>query len=532
MSVSLKLENIGDTLSAGKYFGSIPGLLVGVPTASFIKPYITIPHGYYALVTSNGAMINDPVHGTCVWSSGVHFVPPWVKVSHLVTQGYTVFDTPCKGCKTKDNVTVQIDVDCVFRIMGGPGEDPNLVAKFVHEVTPRGLQQQLSDAMDEAVRVLARSMKHREVYGLRSVVTAVDDLEETNSPMIIDNGEFPNSPAKVVTTNKVTPGDIEFLEEKKEEAKEGIIDKLMVGAHDRTTVELQSKAVVKGESATARVIRALNKQFMPQGVQITDVMITNVELPHEIVQQMENKTMIISTNAQEIMTQQFEMQELKFSEELKKMAQAYEEERLQAHQDAAFQRNEASVTLENLKAQATKAVDLLIQENKVEIKSINANADYEVTKLDQDKNRIESDLRTKSLARAAEINADAELYCYQKLSEAKLEVERNNAKAIEILGEAEGKIAPLLEAFNEHAINIEKMSVFESLSNNNDLVLAPSGNSDMETLAVADHILSSANNSKQTSRSEMLSELMLMRAGGQVALNTTNGSAVLATTAK
>ena len=80
-----------------------------------------------------------------------------------MTKGYTVFDTPCKGCKTQDNVTVTIDVDCVFRIMGDEdkGEDPELVPKFVHQVTPRGLQQQLCDAMDEAVRVLARSMKHK-----------------------------------------------------------------------------------------------------------------------------------------------------------------------------------------------------------------------------------------------------------------------------------------------------------------------------------------------------------------------------------
>jgi regulator of protease activity HflC (stomatin/prohibitin superfamily) len=76
-----------------------------------------------------------------------------------------MFDTPCKGCKTKDNVTVQIDVNTTFRIMGDikQQEDPNLVCTFVHQVTARGLQQQLRDATDEAVRMLARSMKHQEV---------------------------------------------------------------------------------------------------------------------------------------------------------------------------------------------------------------------------------------------------------------------------------------------------------------------------------------------------------------------------------
>lgn len=43
---------------------------------------------------------------------------PWVKVSNLVTKQNVVFDMPVKGCTTRDNVTVEIDVAIVFRIMG------------------------------------------------------------------------------------------------------------------------------------------------------------------------------------------------------------------------------------------------------------------------------------------------------------------------------------------------------------------------------------------------------------------------------
>eukprot|EP00957_Ditylum_brightwellii_P207119 15351564-Ditylum_brightwellii.AAC.1 len=48
------------------------------------------------------------------------------------------------------------------------GEDPELVRKFVYEVKPLGLSQQLRDAQEEAVRALARSMRHTEIYGIRS----------------------------------------------------------------------------------------------------------------------------------------------------------------------------------------------------------------------------------------------------------------------------------------------------------------------------------------------------------------------------
>jgi hypothetical protein len=85
---------------------------------------------------------------------------------------------------------------------------------------------------------------------------------------------------------------------------------LLTGSHVKKDVDEAGRAMVKGEWATGRVLQLLNSQFMPQGVQITDVMITNVGLPEEIVTKMYSKTMVISGNAQEIMTQQFDMQEV------------------------------------------------------------------------------------------------------------------------------------------------------------------------------------------------------------------------------
>lgn len=73
--------------------------------------------------------------------------------------------------KTADNVTVNLDCAVVFRIMGDvtKGEDPELVRTFVHEVTPVGFQGQLTDALAEEVRFLARSLKHDEVNTCRTL---------------------------------------------------------------------------------------------------------------------------------------------------------------------------------------------------------------------------------------------------------------------------------------------------------------------------------------------------------------------------
>jgi hypothetical protein len=177
--------------------------------------------------------------------------------------------------------------------MGGDelkGEEPNLVRTFVHQVTPRGLQQQLTDAIDEACRMLARSMKHREVYGLRSVSVRSSVVDMDVSDELV--GGYDNEPLG------------KDLPDNNEESR------LLVGEGDINDEAGAARARYKGEGATARIVKLLNRQFMPQGVEITDVMITDVKLPAEITQQMYNKTMVISSNAHEIMTQQFEMQDV------------------------------------------------------------------------------------------------------------------------------------------------------------------------------------------------------------------------------
>ena len=53
--------------------------------------------------------------GSAVWPPGFYFGMPWVQVSNLVSKQSVVFNMPVKGCKTQDNVTVQINLAVVFR---------------------------------------------------------------------------------------------------------------------------------------------------------------------------------------------------------------------------------------------------------------------------------------------------------------------------------------------------------------------------------------------------------------------------------
>ena len=70
-------------------------------------------------------------------------------------------------------------------------------------------------------------------------------------------------------------------------------------------------------------------------------------------------------------------------------------------------------------------------------------------------------------------------------------MERNDAKAMEVISNAEGIIAPLLKEYNMHEANKKKLAVFDALANNTDVVLTPSSASnDTQTMLLVDQILS------------------------------------------
>ena len=226
--------------------------------------------------------------------------------------------------------------------------------------------------------------------------------------------------------------------------------------------------------------------------------------------------------------------QLKFTEEIKLLAQSFEEDRLRVKQEGEQRRNEVQMVINSIHAQCEKKIELMRQESDVVLQSIEAEADLVETTLVQERNAIVSNLKSKSEANAAQIMAETDMYCVEKLSDGDLEVQRNDAQAMEIVANAEGEIAPLLREYNTHQTNLHKLEVFASLSRNSSMVIAPSGNSDVQTMLLCDEILSTHHTKGRgagISRSELLSELMLMRTGGQVALNTETGTAILATAA-
>eukprot|EP00568_Trieres_chinensis_P004429 CAMPEP_0183304176 /NCGR_PEP_ID=MMETSP0160_2-20130417/9358_1 /TAXON_ID=2839 ORGANISM="Odontella Sinensis, Strain Grunow 1884" /NCGR_SAMPLE_ID=MMETSP0160_2 /ASSEMBLY_ACC=CAM_ASM_000250 /LENGTH=574 /DNA_ID=CAMNT_0025467185 /DNA_START=106 /DNA_END=1830 /DNA_ORIENTATION=+ len=501
MASSLYSDDCSSVSKANSLFATEKGLLVLRPGGGgCLSWYFTVPSGCYALVTRHGAdedYVAEDGTTSPVWPPGLHyFYPPWMGVSNLVTMQSIVLDLPVKACKTKDNVTVNVDVDLVFRIMGDAdrGEDPLLVRKFVYEVKPRGLEQQLRDAQEEAVRALTRSMRHTEIYGIRSgPTTRVKSSDKKDDASDSDTDD----------TDSVASDRDEVLE----------------GSSDNSDRLTAKRGTRRGVRVAAEMRDRLNRQFVPQGVLIESVMITRVTLPDDITSQMTEKTMVISQNAQQRMYHENTMQNTRMEEEVAGMVQGFYEERMQETAAGEEKIGEEKVKLNDLVAQAKKSEANIREESQVRIEKMMAEKKLEEQRVKDRMYETITNIRAEAEKESAEMLANSRADAQSMIAEAELRSTQNHAEAQKVLSAAEGKIAPWIELKKEYETRKKEMNVYGTLAENDGLVVTGGEQNDDEgaLLAVADAILARSDGEEGDdevgARSRLMAELALIARG-------------------
>mmetsp|Transcript_6966 Transcript_6966/g.20896 ORF Transcript_6966/g.20896 Transcript_6966/m.20896 type:complete len:532 (-) Transcript_6966:335-1930(-) len=526
MATSLISDDCRTVADANALFATEKGLLVLRPGRSgcggCCNLHFTVPSGCYALVTRHGADLNyegPDGKSTPVWPAGLHYPhPPWVGVSNLITMQSIVLDLPVKACKTKDNVTVNVDVALVFRIMGDAarGEDPELVRKFVYEVKPRGLEQQLKDAQEEAVRALARSMRHTQIYGIRS---GADEYEAASK-----KGKDGSNSSEGGDRTKGEGGGGDTDSDLDSVASDS--DEIFVGSSDAADRKTAKRGTRQGVRVAAEMRDRLNRQFIPQGVEIQSVMIKQISLPPDITDQMNEKTMVISQNAQQRMYHEDAMQETRMDMEVMKMTQSFSEERERETASGQERINEDMVKLSDEKAQAKKAEANIHEETKVKIDSMLAENSLEVQRVEDRTYESISEMRAQSEKESAELLAHSRASAQSSLADADLTATKNRAEASRTLAAAEGKVAPWLERRKEHETEQKKLGVYKRLADNGGLVVGMGGgveddDEDANLLTVADAILQdsvAAGNGEAGDRSRLMAELALVAKGSSAFL--------------
>uniref|UniRef100_K3X8R9 Band 7 domain-containing protein n=1 Tax=Globisporangium ultimum (strain ATCC 200006 / CBS 805.95 / DAOM BR144) TaxID=431595 RepID=K3X8R9_GLOUD len=409
------------------------------PGRSLVKPYIRVPEGTYALVQHQGRDIDYVApDGTksAVWPPGYHWASLFTKVAHLVTQQYIVFDTPVKGCKTADDVTVGINICSVLRIMGdaSKGEDPGLVRRFVYELGPNGLEVQLRAAQDEAVRALARSVQHTEVYQLRD--GTMKERFQTGALNLRTNSE-----------------EIQY--------SKGV---------DEDGNTIPSARVLY--CVTEDIRRNLNAQFNTYGVEIASVAITTVTLPDAFQDQMQSRTTHLSAIKEQNMKQRSDMQLLQYKEEidttkLKRKVMLMEEESTGFAKCAEI-RKEIDLIL----ADTRLVQEQIEQETRVRCNNIKVAADLKIAQIRAETQSIAAEIAAQGDADIAILDAEKQAMDVQLQATIREIKAAAEAKATETVARAEGVGAKQLEKYRAHELKMQQLDKLAALSRNSQTVIA------------------------------------------------------------
>jgi regulator of protease activity HflC (stomatin/prohibitin superfamily) len=118
---------------------------------------IMVPEGANALLLRGGKYYKT-------LPSGLHMVPPYYPVSHLVTRRVIPFDVPAYLSPSADNVPVTVDLLVMFAIT-----DP---FKFVYSISADDFDQVFLAACQDALRQLVRTLPWQNVLDLTQGNTA------------------------------------------------------------------------------------------------------------------------------------------------------------------------------------------------------------------------------------------------------------------------------------------------------------------------------------------------------------------------
>mmetsp|Transcript_3118 Transcript_3118/g.4157 ORF Transcript_3118/g.4157 Transcript_3118/m.4157 type:complete len:527 (+) Transcript_3118:219-1799(+) len=477
MATSLTSEECTSVAMANELFSSQEGLLVLTPRRTCQNPFsFTIPSGCYALVTCKGIDVDyiDENRERCaIWPPGLHFpYPPWYQISHLVTKQSAVFEVPVMACKTRNNVNVDIHVGLTFRIMGDTslGEDSFLVRKFVKELNPLGLEQQLRGAVQASLRSLIRSMDHSAIYGIRN------QIQNDDRPGEIDEGQpiggenmrqISSSSTRSFRTARSTSGSL--------------------------TTEPQQiipfpSVEEEGGNFIEQLRENLNDQFLSQGVQILSLVFKNVTLPFHIQSQLSSKVVSQRIRDQDDVQHLDDMQQADMEGEMSSLLQSFDESRKQELQVSHEKLNIEKLKLEYSIAQTRKAEAEICEEARVRIESIREKQSYDVQKVKDVEEAETTKTELNSKTHSAKLKGDTELNRQLTLSEAYAESEKNSAESDMIMASAEGKISKWIKKRNEYTLELQKIRNLESLSGNEDVIFSPSTDTDENVMVVAESI--------------------------------------------
>merc|ERR1712083_643336 len=227
--------------------------------------------------------------------------------------------------------------------------------------------------------------------------------------------------------------------------------------------------------------RELNDHFSSYGVVITDISVTNVHLPKEFADTMQEATVWHNRNEFKTLQQEYDLRKIEVREaeakEKQKLKEDLEKFTAEKDKDVADVRKKHKLVL----AETDKQLAVVRENEKADVLEVRSNAELVVAKLHSQRDVRLSQIRSGGSAEADKIKIEMETYVQTMRANAEKEIATNNAQSLALMSGAEKFAAQQLKAKRFYEAKMRSLQSMRALATNSSVAIA--GNSKDNVMA-------------------------------------------------
>jgi len=218
--------------------------------------------------------------------------------------------------------------------------------------------------------------------------------------------------------------------------------------------------------------RDLNNHFNEYGIEITSLSVTNVHLPREFADNMQEESIWTTRDDFNKLEQKFALQKIAIKEIEAKSKQKADEDlaNYTAEQDALVADGRKRLDLVN--AETHKQIAEINEQAKADILNIKSDASLVDAKINAERDVKLARIRENGTAQSEQIKVESKTYVATKEAEAQRIIAENQAQCMELSASAEAEAAKQLASQRHYNKLMRSLQSMRGLASNKDLCVA------------------------------------------------------------
>uniref|UniRef100_A0A7S4QQA7 Band 7 domain-containing protein n=1 Tax=Alexandrium monilatum TaxID=311494 RepID=A0A7S4QQA7_9DINO len=213
-------------------------------------------------------------------------------------------------------------------------------------------------------------------------------------------------------------------------------------------------------------VQALNEHLNPYGVKIHHFTVRNVQMPPDMADNFEQKTLYESRTWEKKMQQESDRLTLNNEEEQQKLREECDNARMAAEEEAVTTKAQITKEVQEVIATSEKAIALKEAQRSADVLDVTAAADVEIAQLKAEIMKLKQLTEANINRETGKLEAEAEGYEQQKRAAAKMEASAIVALGKKAIAEAEGEAAQALLARRAQEQELARLLILEKLADN------------------------------------------------------------------